>query len=726
MTPEETQALAVGAQAVTGRTKADMQFTCAARDEESGDLYLGSTYGVVIVSGKKTHHVKLQGEAMQACAAGPDGVWFAGPASLVRFEVGQARTHKLARSDFGIAAGAATALLTHGGRLWLGVRSASHEPVLYRLDVASRRIGSYPRNPAVTVPRGLAVCAGQVHALTDIRLLTPEPEGTVMHTTLHLSGDQTPLIRESERDTALMAQARRLVDAPFLAHDGDGLVGRDSCGLFLTRSLVGPVEEPWPAPVALLGSCALRYRGSWLIGTPLGLIWWDGAKARRLGTAPVVALIADGWRVLVVGRTGVAALEGDLPESAPELEADLAPALPLLASDAVRTGGSSARLAGLRMLAQFVPGDADATALVLESLDDSEVPMRLAAIDIVQKRHLTAGQDRVFAMLTDKHPNVRGRAIRALLTMGDPRAAANLVEALRELNAEEARGLIRDLTSSASAPSVDVLRPFVLDSRPVVRRSALLWLGKLGFPQPLLGAIAQLERHKTEDREKGARNLAQLRDPLVVYLLAAHLSDPAPSVRREALFALAEVSVELEVPEEAYGLVSRAMGRAMAQTPDDPQVCRAVVLLAEHVGHTVPRELVERAIRHAAPESRAAAVQAVEKQRRRDMLPELMACLHDPDVQVRGAAVEALGRMGDPRALSSLLDLLYDPLTFRHRMRGEDGNRAVTRAMARILAVDVPHEVEVGRHEVWAAWFRERILPLLERFGLARRPMPGQ
>ena len=715
--------MARGATVLVDGVKGDPRFTCATRDPATGDLYLGSEHGVVIVSGGKTHHVKLKGEPMAAGGVGPDGIWFAGPEHLVRFESGKPRTHKLARRDFAIAAGDPTALLVREDALWLGIRALAGESPLYRVELAARRVTSYhgQRKLLSGTVRGLAVFGGRVCALTDTRLVVASEEGGVLSGT-HLAPD--PRAEGEQRRAAHESQAagraRKLVDAPYLFHDGGGLIGRDSWGLFVMRAPEGPVLEPWPAAVSLLGTCATRHRGTWLVGTPLGLLAWDGRTLRRLGTRPVVALVSDGARTLVVGRGAVVALEGDLPD-APELDGDVAPALGALAAEACASGGTAARCTALEVLEERVPGDAAATRLVLEALEAGAAAVRAAAIGVVQRRRVTAAQDALVRISEGTDASLRGRAIQALLALGDPRAAAKLVESLRELTAEEARRLIRDLTTASGRPAVDVLRPFVLDDRPVVRRSALLWLGKVGFPQPLLGAIAQLERHQPAEREKGARNLARLRDPLVVYLLAAHLQDASPAVRKAALASLGEVAVDMEIPEEAHALVGRALASAMEREPEDPEVCRAVVMLAERVGHAVPREMVERAIVHAAPEARRAAVQVVERQRRREMVPQLVECLRDFDGQVRGAAVDALGRLGDPRGLGPLEALLRDPLTFKQQLAGEAGHRAVSRAMARILSIDVPFAVEVGDHDAWAAWYRERVTPLLARFGVGRR-----
>lgn len=712
--------LARGARAVVTRPKENVLFTCAAR-APGGELYLGSTHGVVIFSGDKTHHVKLKGEALTAGYAGVDGVWFAGADHLVQFDGG--RTHKLRRADFGIPPGPALALLARGGDLWLGLRAPAGESPLYRIEVAARRVNSHhaERKLFSGAVRGLALFGGGVCALTETRLVFAV--GDALKWALlapDASAQPGPHVRRAAPDEPVVERARRLVDAAFLAPCGHGVVGRDGLGLFSMQRPEGPVEEPWPAILSLLGTCAARHGSGWLIGTPLGLVAWDGAAMRLVGDEPVIALLPGDASTLVVGRAGVAELAA-LPEDLPAFGADLSSVLVHLAGEACRGGGVTARCTALEVLEEFVPGDAAATALVLESLESSDPQVRFAAMSVVQKRRVAAAHTRLTQYSESADPILRGRAVQALLALGDRRAAALLVESLRELSPDEARRLIRDLTNASGRPAVDVLRPFVLDDRPAVRRSALLWLGKLGFPQPLLGAIAQLERHQPSEREKGARNLAALRDPVVVYLLATHLNDPALPVRRQALMSLAEVSVDLEVPPEAHALVVSALDAALTRDPDDPDVCRVVAQLSERVGHAVPGILVERAMTSRSPAARRAAVQLVERQHRRDLVPRIIECLKDPALEVRGAAVDTLGRLGDPRGLAPLHELLADARTYRVTLAGEPGHRAVARAMARILAVDVPLAVEVGDHEQWSSWYRERVTPLLARFGLGRR-----
>lgn len=711
--------LARGARAVVTRPKEKLGFTCAAR-APGGELYLGSTHGVVIFSGGKTHHVKLKGEAFTAGHAGVDGVWFAGADHLVEFDGG--RTHKLRRADFGIPPGPAQALLVRGGDLWLGLRAPAGESPLYRIEVAARRVDSHQavRGLLSGSVRGLASFGGGVCALTETQLVFAIGDAVTSASLVPDPAVQPgPHVRRTEPAQPAMERARRLVDAAFLAPSGSGVVGRDVLGLFSMQRPDGPVEEPWPEILSLLGTCAARHGTGWLIGTSLGLVAWDGTAMRLVGDEPVVALLPGDDATLVVGRDGVAELSA-LPENLPSFGADLSSVLVSLARGACRGGGVTAHCAALEVLEELVPGDATATAMVLEALESGDPKVRLAAITVVQKRRIVAARARLTQYAGSADPVLRGRAVQALVALGDSRAAALLVESLRELAPEEARRLIRDFTNTTGRPAVDVLRPFVLDERPAVRRSALLWLGKLGFPRPLLGAIAQLERHQTGEREKGARNLASLRDPVVVYLLATHLRDPALPVRRQALMSLAEVAVDLEVPPETHTLVLPALDAALTNDPDDPEVCRAVALLSKRVGHAVPHVLVERAMNSRSPAVRCAAVQMVESQHRRDMVPRIIECLKDPALEVRGAAVDALGRLGDPRGLAPLRELLAESRTYVVKLAGEPGQRAVARAMARILAVDVPLTVEVGGHDVWSAWYRESVEPLMARFGLGR------
>jgi HEAT repeat protein len=687
--------------------------TCAVIDPATGDAYVGSTQGVLVRTAATgaVNHVKLKGERMLACAAGGGAVWFAGEEHLVRFDSGQARTTKLARRDFGIAAGQVTALHVEGDVLWVGMRAARSDSPLFRIEVGARRVMSYAgaRNRFGAGVRGIARFGDRVWVLCDDAVVFPSDDGTVAPGE-HASGSRSPWVGAS----ALAKSMARLTDRGFLGASGGRLFGRDERELFVVS---GPdsATAPWPPFVARMGAAAVAHpAGGLLVGTALGLIHCDGVAVIRHGGDPVVALL-DGDPVRVLTPRALYALPGALSGGVP-FAADLENHLHQLAKHALAHGTPEARCEALAVL--VTSSEADDRALFLSAFDDPIPAVRVHACVLAEKHHVAEAHAKLTAMAAEPEPEIKLRAMLALVALGDTATFQGLVDTIRALPPAEAQKSLRELTRGGGEGSIAVLRPFVLDDRPVVRRSALLHLGKLGFPQNVLSVIAMLERSEAADRERGARMLASEAEPLAAYLLAAHMADGDAAVRRAAFEAFAQRVRRVGLPDEVRPAVARYLTAEIGRTGENSGALAALIELAEQVADDAGLGLLETALKHPDPRARRAGLAIIGKRRLREHAPFALAALRETDDHVRAAAVSALERLGDPRALAPLVALLQEPGVFLTDPVGGTGYRLVSRAIATIAGLSAPAEALAGNREAWLAWYQGTLLPALARFGL--------
>ncbi len=237
---------------------------------------------------------------------------------------------------------------------------------------------------------------------------------------------------------------------------------------------------------------------------------------------------------------------------------------------------------------------------LLEALDDPEPNVRYHAIEALGKLRAKVAVDRLLDIAETRDFYLAFPALDALARIGDTRAATRVA------------ALIDD----------DLLRPAVID--------ALLVVGDETAVQPL---VAELNRG-----EAPAAPIAQALVAIAAryqqrYGEGGYIADLVRNtLQPEGQRAL------LQALREASSADQPVLVRVLSWL-DDPAVARA---LARLLGEPTTRnEIVETLVRQG-----------------RRMTPLLLRLLSDEDEEIRRAAVMALGRIGDPRAVPALIDLL--------------------------------------------------------------------
>lgn len=197
---------------------------------------------------------------------------------------------------------------------------------------------------------------------------------------------------------------------------------------------------------------------------------------------------------------------------------------------------------------------------------------------------------------------------------------SSIVFVLLSLSFSSLLGCYQPSASPSPQRTVDTLLRLLHDSDAVARRTAAEALGKIGNPRVVAGLVGVLGDQSPIVREASVRSLGGVGplDMVTRVHIAGLLVDPVQSVRSTAAQTLAS----LDSTKELWPL-------AMSQWA------------------------------HADPEVRRAVIQAFESIDSPEVVRALVDSLHDPDPQVRRAAVAVLGESGD----SKVVELFREQLT---------------------------------------------------------------
>jgi len=221
---------------------------------------------------------------------------------------------------------------------------------------------------------------------------------------------------------------------------------------------------------------------------------------------------------------------------------------------------------------------------------------------------------------------------------------------LQHKNGQVRAAAVEALGSLAVAAAAAPLRVLLSDPVWEVRRAAIETLGRLrdeGAVELLTHTLADKD---TDVREATAIALGALSDRRAIGPLVLALKDPASGVRRIVAAALSRIDENWSASAEARAAVEELKP---ALYDRDPNVRRFVGHLLVSLGAAEPE---------AAHETSAEEITASTVEKRRKLAVSLfLAILCDPDRDLRQAAAEALGRLGERRAEPALARTSRDP-----------------------------------------------------------------
>ena len=234
------------------------------------------------------------------------------------------------------------------------------------------------------------------------------------------------------------------------------------------------------------------------------------------------------------------------------------------------------------------------------------------------------------------------KAVAALMPMlkhGDHRVRVAVVEAMPNL---ETQHIVRHLTALLQDPMWDV------------RCAAATALGKVRDPESVESLARALKDPDADVREAAAVALGRIADPLGIGPLVLALADAESSVRRAAASALPAINSKWATTDAARQM-SQGLRRCLESA--DPAVRYAASQVLEQIGASA----------NVIPGHDTAVVLTSAAQKHARVMSAFVELLHDADGDLRLAAAESLGRLGDKRAAEALMTVLSDDDTVVRR-----------------------------------------------------------
>lgn len=293
-------------------------------------------------------------------------------------------------------------------------------------------------------------------------------------------------------------------------------------------------------------------------------------------------------------------------------------------------------------------------------LKDKDDDVRKFAIELISDAGAGELSGALSERLTDDpNPNVRAAAAKALGILGCREAVPLLVAALKDIewvrfSALEALSLLRD------EEALDPILALLSDPSPATRRAAIETLGAIGSPRAGEALLDHVGKADRDDKVIALTSLLRIGVPLPgdgypEDLLAIFLGGEEEwDDRLVALRGIVGIA-----REDALRAIFDMAGSLDETKPDEEGVLHSIKGLLLGCGHPeiLPRLLDDPSLRF---RGKTVLAEIIGELRVREAVPNLVARLRDDVRDVRRAAVRALGRIGDDRALAALLAAIHD------------------------------------------------------------------
>jgi len=339
-----------------------------------------------------------------------------------------------------------------------------------------------------------------------------------------------------------------------------------------------------------------------------------------------------------------------------------------------------------RIALEAIPGPAADDAL-RAAMDKVQGRLLVGVINSIGVRRDAKAVAPLVVRLKDADAEVASAAAAALGRIGGAPAAQALVPMLATAPADVrpsvaegcilcAERFLADGNRDEAVKLYDTVRKADLPKQKVLEatRGAILARGAAGVP--LL--VEQLKSTDNALFGIGLRTARELAGPEATEAVAAEMSQAASDRQALMLIALADrgdakaLPAVLKVAKTGATHVRMAAMAAIdrfgnascvpallevAIESDADLAQRAKGTLARLAGQDVDADLVAR-LPQAAGKTRQAVIEVVGQRRIAAALPAIVKCAEDADAGVRGAAIEAIGAMGDDKQVADLVRLL--------------------------------------------------------------------
>jgi HEAT repeat protein len=251
--------------------------------------------------------------------------------------------------------------------------------------------------------------------------------------------------------------------------------------------------------------------------------------------------------------------------------------------------------------------------------------------------------------LTSSDGAVCAAAVTALAQAGGPEVIEPITGMLQHKHGHVRLAAVEALGSLGAARAVESLRALAQDPQWDVRRAVAETLGRLKDKRGVEALTQGLKDSDEDVREAAALALGTLGERSAIGPLVLALKDLGSGVRRIAAAALSRIDENWSSSVEA-----RAAAEVLKASLYDPNPAVRYIVgqILVGLGAMDPET-------HAMAESGDVSVASIEK-RRKLAVNLFLAILGDTDPDLRQAAAEALGRLGQRRAEPGLVRALRD------------------------------------------------------------------
>jgi HEAT repeat protein len=305
---------------------------------------------------------------------------------------------------------------------------------------------------------------------------------------------------------------------------------------------------------------------------------------------------------------------------------------------------------GKAQFSQVVPFGSAAVPALEKTLTCGQTSLAVKAIEALSQIR----DPRVYQLLTEalksSDSGICATAADILGRDGNPSAEPHLAEILHHHNPQVRATVAEALGRLRAISSIETLSSLLNDPVWEVRREAAQALGRAPDARSLEKLSKTLNDEDPDVREASAIALGNVGDARAIRPLVLALKDSASGVRRIAAAALSRIDANWSNTPEARAAVEELKN---SLSDEDSNVRHFVNQLFVGLG-ALPAESFS-------PRQDSFNASALAAKRRKLAVGLLEAILCDSDRDLRQAAAEALGRIGETRSRSALTRLRSDP-----------------------------------------------------------------
>ncbi|MCX6905716.1 MAG: HEAT repeat domain-containing protein [Verrucomicrobia bacterium] len=289
----------------------------------------------------------------------------------------------------------------------------------------------------------------------------------------------------------------------------------------------------------------------------------------------------------------------------------------------------------------------------------------------------TAALELLSAELRSSDFNERRSAVEALGQMGDERVIAPLTGALQDEDNTVRRAAVEALGQTRDSRAIEAVTAALFDNHHLVRAAAAEAVGALKNPRTLDALLAGLQDPDWEVRAAVAVASGKIRDRRATEPLIAALADKDHDVRRAVAEALGHIGdpraiepLVVVLTDEQSSLRTVVLGALRRihfrwETTAEAQHALPQLQAALQSGEYWVRQAASKAIdmiaKARSAQSAAGYPDGAASRQRRAAVEAMLETLGDESRELRLAAADALGRLGDTCAVESLVESRRDP-----------------------------------------------------------------